>query len=81
MDVECRTLSTKSIYWQKIRRINNGVDECHSLPGAGGNTGRGVTELFNIRGEVDIITGTLRPAFGGAPWRIYHRPKRGDRIV
>jgi glycine C-acetyltransferase len=31
-----------------------------------GNTGRGVTELFNIRGEVDIITGTLGKAFGGA---------------
>ena len=27
---------------------------------------RGVTELFNIRGKVDIITGTLGKAFGGA---------------
>ncbi|MDV7398109.1 aminotransferase class I/II-fold pyridoxal phosphate-dependent enzyme, partial [Arthrospira platensis SPKY1] len=34
------------------------VDECHSA-GVVGETGRGVTELFNIRGEVDIITGTL----------------------
>jgi glycine C-acetyltransferase len=41
------------------------VDECHSA-GVVGNTGRGVTELFNIRGEVDIITGTLGKAFGGA---------------
>ncbi|MBN2728242.1 MAG: glycine C-acetyltransferase [Bacteroidales bacterium] len=41
------------------------VDECHSL-GVVGNTGRGVTELHNIRGEVDIITGTLGKAFGGA---------------
>ncbi len=40
------------------------VDECHSA-GVVGNTGRGVTELFNIRGEVDIITGTLGKAFGG----------------
>ncbi|MCD4695270.1 MAG: aminotransferase class I/II-fold pyridoxal phosphate-dependent enzyme, partial [Bacteroidales bacterium] len=32
------------------------VDECHSA-GVVGKTGRGVTELFNIRGEVDIITG------------------------
>ena len=55
------------------------VDECHSA-GVVGNTGRGVTELFNIRGEVDIITGTLGKAFGGALGRIYHRPKRGDRI-
>jgi glycine C-acetyltransferase len=31
-----------------------------------GQTGRGVTELFDIRGKVDIITGTLGKAFGGA---------------
>ncbi|MDP2237488.1 MAG: glycine C-acetyltransferase [Bacteroidales bacterium] len=41
------------------------VDECHSA-GVVGETGRGVTELFNIRGEVDVITGTLGKAFGGA---------------
>lgn len=41
------------------------VDECHSA-GVVGETGRGVTEHFNIRGEVDIITGTLGKAFGGA---------------
>jgi len=41
------------------------VDEAHSA-GVIGKTGRGVTELFNIRGEVDIITGTLGKAFGGA---------------
>ena len=29
-------------------------------------TRQGVTELFNIRGKVDIITGTLGKAFGGA---------------
>jgi glycine C-acetyltransferase len=41
------------------------VDECHSA-GVVGETGRGVTELYNLRGEVDIITGTLGKAFGGA---------------
>ena len=41
------------------------VDECHSA-GVVGKTGRGVTELFDIRGELDIITGTLGKAFGGA---------------
>ncbi|HKK61831.1 MAG TPA: glycine C-acetyltransferase [Bacteroidales bacterium] len=41
------------------------VDECHSA-GVVGKTGRGVTELFNVRGQVDIITGTLGKAFGGA---------------
>ncbi|WP_294601232.1 glycine C-acetyltransferase [uncultured Rikenella sp.] len=41
------------------------VDECHSA-GVVGPTGRGVTELFDVRGRVDIITGTLGKAFGGA---------------
>ena len=41
------------------------VDECHSA-GVVGATGRGVTEKFNIRGQVDLITGTLGKAFGGA---------------
>jgi glycine C-acetyltransferase len=41
------------------------VDESHSA-GVVGKTGRGVTELFNIRGRVEIITGTLGKAFGGA---------------
>ncbi|QQS49834.1 MAG: glycine C-acetyltransferase [Bacteroidota bacterium] len=41
------------------------VDECHSA-GVVGDTGRGVTEHFHIRGQVEIITGTLGKAFGGA---------------
>lgn len=41
------------------------VDESHSA-GVAGNTGRGVTELFNLRGKIEIITGTLGKAFGGA---------------
>jgi len=41
------------------------VDECHSA-GVVGKSGRGVTELYHIRGKVDIITGTLGKAFGGA---------------
>ncbi len=41
------------------------VDECHSA-GVVGETGRGVSELFNLRGKIDIITGTLGKAFGGA---------------
>ncbi len=41
------------------------VDECHSA-GVVGATGRGVTEKFNVRDRVDIITGTLGKAFGGA---------------
>jgi glycine C-acetyltransferase len=41
------------------------VDESHSA-GVVGHTGRGVTELYNIEGKVEIITGTLGKAFGGA---------------
>ncbi|MDK2979300.1 MAG: glycine C-acetyltransferase [Bacteroidales bacterium] len=41
------------------------VDESHSA-GVVGKTGHGVTELFDVRGKVDIITGTLGKAFGGA---------------
>jgi glycine C-acetyltransferase len=41
------------------------VDESHSA-GVVGETGRGVTERYNLRGKVEIITGTLGKAFGGA---------------
>ena len=41
------------------------VDECHSA-GVLGATGRGITELYDLRGEVDILTDTLGKAFGGA---------------
>ncbi len=41
------------------------IDESHSA-GVVGKTGRGVTELFDIRGKAEIITGTLGKAFGGA---------------
>ncbi|MDR0427215.1 MAG: glycine C-acetyltransferase [Dysgonamonadaceae bacterium] len=41
------------------------VDESHSA-GVVGRTGRGTTEQFNLRGKIEIITGTLGKAFGGA---------------
>lgn len=41
------------------------IDESHSA-GVVGKTGRGVTELFDVRGKAEIITGTLGKAFGGA---------------
>ncbi len=41
------------------------IDEAHSA-GVVGKTGRGITELFDIRGKVEIITGTLGKSFGGA---------------
>ena len=40
-------------------------DECHST-GFVGKTGRGVHEYRNVMGRVDIITGTLGKALGGA---------------
>ena len=41
------------------------VDECHST-GFIGKTGRGTHELNDVMGRVDIITGTLGKALGGA---------------
>ncbi|MEZ7867998.1 MAG: glycine C-acetyltransferase [Paludibacteraceae bacterium] len=41
------------------------VDESHSA-GVVGQTGRGVTERYNLKGKIEIITGTLGKAFGGA---------------
>ena len=41
------------------------VDESHSA-GVVGATGRGVSEFYNTYGRVDIYTGTLGKAFGGA---------------
>jgi glycine C-acetyltransferase len=41
------------------------TDECHST-GFIGKTGRGTHEFHGVMGEVDIITGTLGKALGGA---------------
>ena len=41
------------------------VDECHAT-GFVGKTGRGTHEYHNVMGRVDIITGTLGKALGGA---------------
>jgi len=41
------------------------VDECHAA-GIIGKTGRGTVELKNVMGRVDIVTGTLGKALGGA---------------
>jgi glycine C-acetyltransferase len=41
------------------------TDECHST-GFIGKTGRGVPEYCGVMGRVDIITGTLGKALGGA---------------
>jgi glycine C-acetyltransferase len=41
------------------------IDECHSS-GFLGKTGRGTHEYKNVMGRIDIITGTLGKALGGA---------------
>lgn len=41
------------------------VDECHAT-GFIGKTGRGTVELKNVMNRVDIVTGTLGKALGGA---------------
>lgn len=50
------------------------VDECHSA-GVVGKTGRGVAEQFNCYGKIDIHTGTLGKAFGGAVGGFTTGPK------
>ncbi len=55
----------------KIREITDrhgallGIDECHAS-GFMGKTGRGTHEYRGVFGKVDIITGTLGKALGGA---------------
>lgn len=41
------------------------IDECHAT-GFMGKTGRGTHEFRNVMGRIDIITGTLGKALGGA---------------
>lgn len=41
------------------------IDDCHSM-GFMGATGRGTPEHHGVQGEIDIITGTLGKALGGA---------------
>jgi len=41
------------------------IDESHSA-GVVGRTGRGTTELYDLRGKIEILTGTLGKSFGGA---------------
>lgn len=42
-----------------------GIDECHAS-GFLGKTGRGTHEYRNVMGRIDVITGTLGKALGGA---------------
>lgn len=50
------------------------IDECHSS-GFIGKTGRGTHEHHNVMGRVDIITGTLGKALGGASGGFTAGPK------
>ena len=50
------------------------VDESHSA-GVVGNRGRGVAEKFDCYGKIDIFTGTLGKAFGGAMGGFTTGPK------
>lgn len=50
------------------------VDRCHSA-GVLGKTGRGITELYDRRGQVDILTGTLGEGLRRCRRRLHHRPQ------
>lgn len=50
------------------------VDESHSA-GVVGSTGHGVAEKYNLYGKIDIFTGTLGKAFGGAMGGFTTGPK------
>ena len=56
---------TKSVNWQKKYNALVMVDESHSA-GVVGPTGHGVAEQFGVYDKIDIFTGTLGKAFGGA---------------
>ena len=56
------------------------VDECHAA-GFIGKTGRGTVELKNVMDRVDIITGTLGKALGGAMGGYTTGPKEIIEIL
>lgn len=56
------------------------VDECHAT-GFIGKTGRGTVELKNVMGRVDIVTGTLGKALGGAMGGYTTGPKEIIEIL
>lgn len=56
------------------------VDECHSS-GFIGKTGRGTHEYRNVMDRVDIITGTLGKALGGASGGFTAGPKEVVEIL
>src|SRR3990172_7829682 len=41
------------------------VDDCHAI-GVSGKTGRGTPEKFGVPGKVNVLSGTLGKAIGGA---------------
>ena len=56
------------------------VDDSHAV-GFVGAGGRGTPEHCGVMGRVDIITGTLGKALGGAVGRLHQRPQRDHRLV
>ena len=50
------------------------VDDSHAV-GFVGESGRGTPELHGVMDRVDIITGTLGKALGGASRRLHERPR------
>lgn len=55
------------------------LDECHSL-GCVGPMGQGVTSLFNLNGQVDIVTGTLGKSLGSTGGFVLMSEEFASRI-
>jgi 7-keto-8-aminopelargonate synthetase-like enzyme len=56
------------------------IDDCHAT-GFLGATGRGTHERHGVLGRVDIITGTLGKALGGASGGFIVGARRGRRVA
>ena len=56
------------------------VDDSHGI-GVLGDSGRGTPEHFNLLGEIDVITGTLGKALGGAAGGYIGASKRAIEVL
>lgn len=94
MDKECRWVITDGVFSMEgdlvpLVEVNElckkydallVVDDSHGI-GVLGDTGRGTPEHFNMLGDVDIITGTLGKALGGAAGGYIAASKKAIEVL